>query len=349
MLDFFNHLNSAKRFWTGDAAERAADEYANYSRQSIVRQYIGDAANKARGPLRLSSLGKPAVETAAKIPAVRDELSSWGFENHPFDETMRHVFTQGDAFENWVGFQLRRLGYTIHECGPCSSDGQHMAEYEGVPGHLDFIVTDPDGYKFVLEVKTMSTYYFKQFFDLRYSDTDMFIVKDGIGDDDRGYLTQLSTYMEHTGLPGYWLALDKGTRQLAVGSPHPDDVEAALARASRIIPIIQKIETLQDVFLRLNPPPGEPEVFKKQLTGRLKLPTTMAYWHYREVFYNIQHDKNGYKKSTEYIGEYNVDEYIDLLASDPTEAERLRFLMHYTDKSTYEANVRQYTSGAEPF
>jgi len=347
VFDFFQRLQSAPPLWVAPGAIDAAVEYGKYSSQSIIRQYMGDAANKSRGPLRLSSLGKPAVEIATKLPGPKDELASWGFHNHPFDETMRLVFSMGDWFENWVGFQLRRLGYTIHQCDPCSDDGQHKAEFEGVPGHLDFVVSDPKGYKFVLEVKTMSSHYFNQFFDVRYNEQDMFLTRVGAGDDERGYLTQLATYMHHTGLPGYWLALDKGSRKMALGQPDPAEVSGALHRARRIIPIIQNINTLEDVFATLAPPPGEPEVYKKQFTGLLKVPTAMAYFPYRDVFYQTQKGKNGYGKANNYVGEFDVEEYLALLATTPEEPERMRFLMRHTERRTYQEAVELFTSAPE--
>jgi len=338
MLDFFDRLNSADKVWKGKAAQKAATEYGKYSKQSIIRQYMGDHANDARGPLRLSSLGKPAVETACKIPAVKDELESWGLHNEDMDETTSLVFSMGDWFENWVGFQLRRLGYTIEECNPCSEDGQHMAEYHGVPGHLDFIVQDETGYRFVLEVKTMSSYYFNSFFDVKYNESGMFLHRENVGDDNRGYLTQLASYMHSTGLPGYWLALDKGSRKMAIGTPNDDECSDVLRRADRVIPIIQGIETLEDVFTHLRPPPGEPEVYKKQLTGRLKVPTALAYWHYTEAFYDMYTEKNSYGKKTMYVGEFDPREYEEAIEV----AQETRFLMHHTQHSTYESAKSSY-------
>ena len=335
MLDFFTRLNNAPRNWSGTKAELSVDEFGAYSSDSIRRQYLADPHNAGRSFIRLSALGKPAVETAIKHPDVKAELLTWGFHNDPFDETMLLTFALGDWFENWVGFQLRRLGYHIETCVECSTDGQHMVEFEGVKGHLDFIVNDPEtNERFVLEVKTMSTNYFQQFFDVKYNESDMFILRPGAaGDDERGYMTQLATYMHHTGLPGYWIALDKGTRKLAVGSPCSEDVDRALARGRRIIPILNGIEKLEDVFTRLRPPPGVPEVYKRQLTGRLKLPSTMAYSPVKNVFYKITEAKNGYGKLTEYVGKFDIEEYISQLEDPSSNVDG--WLMAHTKRLTY--------------
>jgi hypothetical protein len=154
----------------------------------------------------------------------------------------------------------------------------------------------------------MSDNYWKSFTGLGYKDFDDFYVVEG-GNDDRGYMTQLALYMAATGFKGAWLALNKGTAQQALVLPREEDLSAARKRADKVSHALNSISTVEDVFTKVKAPPGTPEVYRRSATGRLLVPTTMKYSGLSHLFYNIEVDKNGYGKPTEYVGEFDPDNY----------------------------------------
>lgn len=322
-----------------DVPFTALDDFASTMRASIVRQYVGDRANDRRPNLRVSSIGKPAVLGALGLPHIQRELATLQAElperTTPDDEQakiterLRLIFHTGDWFEAWVAFQLDRLGYerVAIPDDKLSEDLQWRVEYNvpgldvPVVGHLDHVVELGDGERLILEVKTMSDSYWRQFTGAGYKFKDDNLVTDG-GDDDRGYMTQLALYMEATGYDGAWLALNKATSQMALVYPDPDDLAAARTRANKVALALSKVKTLSDVYTLLKAPPGVPEVYKRKATGRLLLPTSMKYSGVAELFYDIRVEKNGYGKLTEYVGDFPEELYGELSERD---------YMQYTD------------------
>jgi len=47
------------------------------------------------------------------------------------------------------------------------------------------------------------------------------------------------------------------------------------------------------------------------------------------------------------VGEFDVEEYLALLATTPEEPERMRFLMRHTERRTYQEAVELFTSAPE--
>lgn len=336
MQDFFERLDAAG-MWT-HAPFTALDEFAATMKASVIRQYVGDAANDRRPNLRVSSIGKPAVLGALGLPHIQRELAALQAElperTTPDDEDakiterLRLIFHTGDWFEAWVAFQLDRLGYDRVAIPDAqrSDDDQWRVEYHvpgldvPVVGHLDHVV-EVGGKRVILEVKTMSDTYWRQFTGAGYKHKDDYLVTFG-GDDGRGYMTQLALYMGATGFDGAWLTLNKATSQMALVYPNPEDLDAARTRANKVATALSKVKTLSDVYTLLKAPPGVPEVFKRRATGRLLLPASMKYSGVSELFYDIRVEKNGYGKLTEYVGDFPPELYGELSERD---------YMQYTD------------------
>jgi hypothetical protein len=250
--------------------------------------------NDRSGSLRISQLGKPAVLQACGL--IPEDLLRHGIthtDNFVNNARMLELVHRGNQWEAWATSMLEACGHSI-------SGEQRYVEYLGVPGHIDFIC---DGV--LVEVKTMSPRYFQQFTRKP--------------DDDRGYITQLACYADCLGLPAVWLCLDKNTHNVEV-VPLEKAGEysvTCLERISRIIPKLQSVRSLQDVYSMFSPPPGVPEVYKKEKTGRMKVPPSMQYSSLRGLFYQIEYTDNQYGKPTEYVNgvhTYNsMLDYLDLL------------------------------------
>ena len=263
-----------------------ADEYAASVKDSLLRQFVNKEKDDDR-VLRLSSIGKPAVLQALNIPSVRESLMNLGlWYTEPISLKMREIFHRGDQFEAFLMFHLRRLGFSIRST-------QETVTFMGVEGHTDAII-EKGGSELLLEVKTMSDAYFRKF------------VKEQ--DDERGYLTQLALYSHCTGLPAVWVCLNKGSHEIAIVEPNPDALATAKARAERIIPIFSKVEYFEDVITYFKAPPTVSEVYQKKKTGRELLNPSMKYSAYRNLFYHIFEEKNGYGKPTEYVADYVTPE-----------------------------------------
>lgn len=246
--------------------------------------------------LRISQLGKPAVVQAAQLSHISEELQTLGLDiREKKDLRMIELLHRGDQWEEWVTALA-----TIRGFPPITQ--QKEVEYMGVKGHIDFLLDLGSG-PVVVEVKTMSGNYFNQF--SRHQN------------DDRGYLTQLTCYSKALGLPGVWLCLDKSTHNVKV-IPHPGEAAAQQVeeRLSRIIPKLQSISCLKDVFEQFAPPPPVAEVFKRADTGRWLVPPSMRWSPVKYLFYKISSEMNGYGKPTEYVvGVNNYDEATEFLKS----------------------------------
>lgn len=290
---------------TGDWATRAMKEdfgggdiakiYGNRVGLSMQRQLLDEHDGKG---LRISQLGKPAVLQACQLPHISEELRALGLETRERkDLRMMELLHRGDQWEEWVIALLQLYG-----CGAAKT--QQEVEYMGVKGHIDFVLEGMGNVPYVLvEVKTMSGRYFDQFTRQP--------------NDDRGYITQLTCYKEALGLPAVWLCLDKSTHNVAVVQ-HPGDeaTEAVKFRLSNLVPKMKLVSCLEDVFKLFNLPPGIPEVFKRNETGRLLVHPAMRYSPLRFLFYKISQELNGYGKNTEYIiGVNTYPEAVEYLAA----------------------------------
>jgi len=264
VLDFIEKYNTSTKDVPSDFLNQLAIDYGQACTNSLLRQFTQSAPQP--GGLRVSSLGKPAVLQA---------LSKFGYHGDGFSTPLHHVFHLGDVFEEFVIFQLRRLGYTV-------TDEQKEVDFMGVPGHIDLVC---DGW--LVEVKTMSDGYFKQFTKFP--------------NDERGYLTQLAIYAYCTNKEPIWLCFNKGTGEMSLVRPTKFYLDQAVIRAQTIIPLLQGLTDVLETFDVFDAPPPVPEVFKKEETGKLLIPKSMAYSPYLEVFYDIEEELNGYNKPTRYV------------------------------------------------
>lgn len=258
-----------------------ADAYGHACAASVTRQFTG--VKEETGGLRLSSLGKPAVLQALSLPHIKAELVSDGLYAHEcIGMRMREIFHRGDQYEALVLYILQMSGWHV-------ASTQETVNYAGVEGHTDAVVINPAGAVVLLEIKTMSDVYFKQF------------VKRP--NDDRGYVTQLAAYTSCLQIPSLWVCLNKLNHDVAVIEPDVLDFERALERARTIITRMSEVETFSDIQKQFNPPPGIAEVYRKQQTGKLLLHPSIKYSPYRHLFYNIYEEENGYGRQTEYIAD----------------------------------------------
>ena len=245
---------------------------------SALRQFCG--VDRQMGGLRLSSLGKPAVLQAMELPHIKAQLmESDLYSTEEVGAKLREIFHRGDQYEAFVLMMLKLGGYTVVST-------QSTVNYFGVVGHTDAIVQIA-GQEVLLEVKTMSDVYFNQFTKRQ--------------NDDRGYITQLATYASCTGHQPLWVCINKGNHNVVVIEPDMQQCMDALSRAQTIIPKFKEVHQLSDVLNVFSPPPGVPEVYRKQPSGKLLLHPGIKYSPYRHMFYNIYEEENGYGKQTEYI------------------------------------------------
>jgi hypothetical protein len=294
------HLLAGEHYFTFDNPEPFelyAEELIQYSKQQLGNTQV-------RGGLRVSQLGKPAVVQACSLPHVAEELRSLGLEvEEKRNLRMLELLHRGDQWEAWVKMLLRHWRWCISDTARLVRE-QEEVEYMGVKGHIDFVLDlYTDAGPVLVEVKTMSGRYFDQFTRQP--------------NDDRGYITQLTCYKEALGLPAVWLCLDKSTHNVAVVQ-HPGDeaTEAVKSRLSNLVPKMKLVCCLEDVFKLFNLPPGIPEVFKRNETGRLLVHPAMRYSPLRFLFYKISTEPNGYNKSTEYIvGVNTYSEAVEYLSA----------------------------------
>jgi hypothetical protein len=250
---------------------------------------------------RMSGIGKPTIITAInkyKIDMGYDELDETDDEHTPRMQTM---FLWGNLFEEWI----IKVGVKLNWWGVIDNSQQRHLVYNAngveIDGHVDGILETPYG-SFVFECKTLSPNYARTF------------MKEP--NDDRGYLTQLALYSACTGLPGFWLILDKGTGLLNVVSLPQELADERVKRVDIIVPHINSLKTIEEAVNTISLPELKEDKFKRALTGRYTLPESMKYWVYTDVFYETYSDFNKYRKMTKYVeGERDKDEVIDILKS----------------------------------
>ena len=232
----------------------------------------------------VSELGKPAVLLGLKkLGITLDTLTPARKMNMFF----------GNAFEAGLIALMRARGLLIHTQTPL--------DFNGIPGHIDMLV---DGC--VVEVKTMSEGYFRQFTETM--------------NDDRGYITQLAVYSHCVGAPGVFLCYDKAATvhddktPLRLITPPPNLLEERLARAVDVVGTLDSIVCLHDIFEYMEPPAPRAEIYRGNETGNYLIPECMKYTAARHIFYKIEDALNGYKKPTSYIVGINTyDEAMEVL------------------------------------
>lgn len=251
--------------------EGIAKEYGEEVSRSFLRQYV--TPKEVESPyLRVSSLGKPAVLQA---------LTLLGYESMGNVSTkLRNIFHTGDVFEAYVVAYMKLMNWKV-------SRQQEELEFDGVLGHIDGVINVPDFGECLLEFKTMSQFYFSSF------------VKQP--NDDRGYITQLAIYSHCLNIPAAWIVTNKGTHEVAVIQPDQDMLDSALARAHRIIPLLNSVKSLHDVVSLFKAPPPQDEVYRSKKTGSYVVPGSMKYSKWRFAFYNIENGKTKGGAWKEYI------------------------------------------------
>jgi hypothetical protein len=263
---------------------------------SLGRQYVYE--EKSNPVMRLSSLGKtPAFELVGKKLGLVKQANKF-----TLTEQHRLLFCMGDFIENWLYFTFLRIGYEVVE-------QQTDIFWNGVHGHIDFLIKDEKGQHHLIECKSANEYYFTQ------------VKRFGIGDE-RGYLTQLLTYDEcmrekYPDLISHWVFINKNTSELAVIDLLSIDEGSrteALRRAKSVVKAYNKATEPDDCYKLVQPPPPALEktkagVVKYWEDGRPKMycPSTVSH---PEFCYIINRVKNDYGKLRDYVIDYNYPEHL---------------------------------------
>jgi len=268
-------------------------DIVEYSRQN-VKTMSADIADKfvenfvepaEREEIGMSELGKPAVLLALKKLGYK--------EDGPTVARRMNMFW-GHCFEAGLVALMRDRGYMV-------SHTQSLIDFMGVPGHIDLMLSG-----LVVEIKTMSDRYFRQFSTKP--------------DDERGYLTQMALYSHCSDAPGLWLIYNKEAKvhsddtPLRAVYPAESDLEAARNRAEMVVSALKEVNDLQDLFEIMTPPDPVAEVFKGSPTGDYLVPPSMKYTSHKRAFYWIEEGVNKYRKPQEYVvGLKTLDEAVQEL------------------------------------
>lgn len=147
--------------------EAILSDVANMARWAFAKQF-GKREEQAR-TLRLSSIGRCVRQQAYKLLNFEEN-------GKEIDARARMVFFMGDLTELSVVALAKAAGCDISATG----DKQQSVNIEGIVGHPDGLLHD-SGKTYLLEVKSMSSFSFKEF-------------ERGTIDD--GYRYQCNAYME---------------------------------------------------------------------------------------------------------------------------------------------------------
>jgi hypothetical protein len=155
-----------------EITESILEEVSLLARWSFERQF--GLQKESEYSLRLSSIGKCIRQQSYNV---------LGFEKNgkEIDARAKTVFFQGDMVEMAIVQLAKVSGCNIIDCGK----DQKTVELDGIPGHPDGIFINEFNKKFLLEVKSMSSYSFSDFQN---------------GQIDEGYLFQINSYLEALGL-----------------------------------------------------------------------------------------------------------------------------------------------------
>jgi len=255
-------MNTFRRlleYWNGDEAGAYPVDSATIIKvvaffsktlaSSVQDVFFRDGAHSDK--LRVSAMGKPLILLC---------LAKIGYsEPDAINFKLRWIFMLGHVFEAFVMCVIFLLGYDIHSA-------QDEVEFGGVLGHIDFMVGEA-----VVEVKTMSDTYFREFCRNQ--------------NDDRGYLTQLHIYCAAKKTKrGVWLIINKSTNELREIPLKWDD--RILTRARLVIKHFDNTDGIDYIIENLNAPEGVPEKRGGTLTGKFLVPPNMRYSFYKEAFYD---------------------------------------------------------------
>ena len=264
--------------WFNNDIGSEIEDHVNLGLDAAFERHYKEERQKPG--MRMSALGKPAMVTA---------LQKLGYYEPEPRGHLRYIFFLGDVFENVLGELFKAYGYKV-----IADQTKHPEDtkvtWNGLGGHFDYMI-DVDGHKVLIEAKTMSGNYARQF------------LKEP--NDDRGYITQLALYRAALGNPlAAWLIMDKSTGLMHVVWPDLPYLDDALERAQKVMERLERVETLEDVFRLFRPPPGRPEVYQRQETGRYLVPTSMSFSPYKSAVYKLTQEPNGYNKMTDYVYAY---------------------------------------------
>lgn len=224
-------------------------EYEAAVSQSIKRQFTLSSPSR---DYRVSSLGKPAICQA---------LTKLGYgTEYQTANKLRYTYHTGDVFEAYLLTLAKKAGLRTY-------NEQREVNFNGILGHIDAELDD-----FVLEVKTMSPYYY-----------DKFVVNPN---DDRGYITQLSVYSDCLDKPGVWLCVNKATSEVTL-VPLTEEVKAPyLKRAKALVPLLKGVKSIDDALAFTVPKPVDELRYRKP-TGRLVLPENIKWSELRSCLYDL--------------------------------------------------------------
>ncbi len=149
---------------------------------SIFERQFG-LRDKGDGRLRLSSIGKCIRQNAYNILGTPPN-------GKEIDSRAKMVFFQGDMVELAIINLAKIAGCKIEDCGL----SQKTVEIDGIQGHPDGVV-EHEGEKYLLEVKSMSSYAFQKF-ESKKTNLEEDLV-DGLG---ISYWYQFNAYMHALGL-----------------------------------------------------------------------------------------------------------------------------------------------------
>lgn len=237
---------------------------------SAKRQFA--RRDKQRSYVGASALSRPDVLLA---------LMYLGYPHisAPYPVKTAMTFHLGDVFEALVVELMGCYGLPI-------TGGQTEVAIPGTPvrGHIDGFCESLDA---VVEVKTMAASYWKSF------------VKQP--NNFRGYFTQLAIYKNTTGKSNaFWVCFNKETSEIACVIPDDEELQGYYDTAVGRATILQTFDSIKAVG-SLNVPDPKPEVFRKEETGKLMLPTSMRYTPYMGCFYDTYEAKDGYKHDKTYV------------------------------------------------
>lgn len=250
-----------------------AREFLSLVTSSFTEKFLTGRNSSKTYSLRISSLGKPAVEQLMPVLLQKDRGFTSSYE--PMLMAQAIITSMGDWVEAIAILTARRHNFAITDC-------QKRVSYLDVSGRIDFLL---DGY--VVDVKSMAGGYY-----------GMFKHKQADG---RGYITQAAVYSEALNMPFAWLLFNNHSR---LWSAHPlleKDKQEALDRVNRIVPKMRAINSVEEMMTKFKAPDPVPEVFKHQDTGKLLVPNSMFFSRYKDLFYATVMGINGYKKETNYV------------------------------------------------
>ena len=222
--------------------------------------------------LRLSKIGMPAIHLAYdylyKEPKLLPSVVQW------------HIMT-GNLAECMLISKMIEAGVNIHsdQLEVQFNPNKHVRDYElnKVPGHIDLIYNDQLGHEYLIEIKAMSSTYWKSF------------IKQP--NNHRGYLSQLSCYFDVlcdrvNGV--FWLCLNKATGELQLVVLNKELYIEGLNTALTNCYHMQRLQKDSGYLSQIRPPEPLPELRGRKTktpTGKLIIPECMRNSEWKSKIY----------------------------------------------------------------